>query len=391
MKHARAIVEPKILKWARSTAGLSVDEAAKALQTKTDKVIAWESGEMPPSMPQLRKMASVYRRLLSDFYLPSAPAATPIPHDFRRLPGQVASVYSRDLRFEMRAASERRRLALDLYEELDTEPPKLLAQIRRDGAAETIGDKVRDILGITLEKQHALRDSRAHYRAWRSSIEATGVLVFQVVSVPTDQMLGFSIAERPLPVIAINRKLKPNGRTFTMLHEFAHILLGNSSICDLREEMVRPPEEQATEVFCNAVAAAALMPKNAFLRDRIVINHGTGKEDWSESELSELGRRYGASDEAVLRRLLTFSRTTNTFYRQTRAKLLARQQNLDEQKKETDFKRNMPVEVVSNLGRPFTQLVLDTYANARLSLSDVSRFLGLRATQVPKVRELVGA
>ena len=49
----------------------------------------------------------------------------------------------------------------------------------------------------------------------------------------------------------------------------------------------------------------------------------------------------------------------------------------------------MPREVLSNLGLPFTQLVLDTYAYERLSLSDAARFLGLRAGQVPAVRTLV--
>lgn len=68
-----ALVEPDILKWARSSAGLSVDEAAHSLQTKPEKVDAWESGAESPSMPQLRKMAATYRRLLSDFYLPEPP------------------------------------------------------------------------------------------------------------------------------------------------------------------------------------------------------------------------------------------------------------------------------------------------------------------------------
>jgi hypothetical protein len=49
----------------------------------------------------------------------------------------------------------------------------------------------------------------------------------------------------------------------------------------------------------------------------------------------------------------------------------------------------MPQEVVSDLGRPFTRLVLDSYLNSRMSLSDVARYLGLRAQQVQKVRELV--
>src|SRR5207245_4748090 len=57
---------------------------------------AWEEGEAHPSMAQLRRMAAAYRRLLSDFYLPRPPEDDPLPHDFRRLPGEVAFRYSKD-------------------------------------------------------------------------------------------------------------------------------------------------------------------------------------------------------------------------------------------------------------------------------------------------------
>ncbi len=49
----------------------------------------------------------------------------------------------------------------------------------------------------------------------------------------------------------------------------------------------------------------------------------------------------------------------------------------------------MPQEVISDLGRPFVRMLLDSYLNSNLSLSDTSRYLGLRASQVAKVRELV--
>ena len=49
----------------------------------------------------------------------------------------------------------------------------------------------------------------------------------------------------------------------------------------------------------------------------------------------------------------------------------------------------MPREVVSDLGRPFTGLVVDSYLNSYTSLADVTRYLGVRAQHVAKVRELL--
>jgi hypothetical protein len=91
---------------------------AHRLKTNPVKVLAWEDGEAHPNISQLRKMAAAYRRLLSDFYLPRPPEEDPLPHDFRRLPGQVAFRYSKALRYQLRLARQRRALALNFAAEL---------------------------------------------------------------------------------------------------------------------------------------------------------------------------------------------------------------------------------------------------------------------------------
>ena len=98
-RSTEAVVDKRLLAWARESAGLSSEEAARKLQTKEENVAAWERGDDRPSMPQLRKMAIAYKRQLSDFYLPNPPEETPLPHDFRRLPGDGVFNYTRALRY----------------------------------------------------------------------------------------------------------------------------------------------------------------------------------------------------------------------------------------------------------------------------------------------------
>jgi Helix-turn-helix domain len=216
-RSTEALVEPDILRWARATAGLSVDEAAHSLQTRPEKVQAWEEGAAHPSMAQLRRMATTYRRLLSDFYLPRPPEADPLPHDFRRLPGEVALRYSKALRYQLRQALQRRALALDLAADLDAELPTLTGRLQLNGDTEATGAALRELLGVTLATQRTWRDPRASYNGWRAAIERTGILVFQATGIAPSEILGFSLPDRPLPVIGVNRKLTPNGRTFTLL------------------------------------------------------------------------------------------------------------------------------------------------------------------------------
>jgi Zn-dependent peptidase ImmA (M78 family) len=388
-RSTEALVEPDILKWARSTAGFSIEEAASSLQTKPEKVVAWEGGAESPSMSQLRKMALAYRRLLSDFYLPAPPAEDAIPHDFRRLPGEVAFQYSRALRYQLRLACQRRELALDLAAELDDELPTLSGHLELNPDPEKAGAELRRLLGVTLDVQRKWRDPRVSYNAWRAAIERAGILVFQASGIATTEMLGFSLSERPLPVIGVNRKLKHNGRTFTLLHEAVHVFLEQSSLCDIEEGVLRPPEEQRVEVFCNAVAAAALVPRAVLLDEPLVAMHPPRPRDWNEDVLGSLGRVFGVSNEVILRRLLTAGRTSQAFYMQRRAFYGSLLDAPAPPAADTEYKRNMPQEVVSDLGRPLTRLVLESYDNSYTSLADVSRYLGLRAQQVGRLRGLL--
>ena len=282
------------------------------------------------------------------------------------------------------------RLRWILAAELEADLP-ILPPLRLEFGAdpERAGAELRALLRVTLQTQRTWRNPRASYNAWRAALEGAGTLVFQVTGVRPAEMLGFSLSDRPLPVIGVNRKLHLNSRTFTLLHEFTHILLERSGICDIDESVQRPPEEQRPEIFCNAVAAAALVPRDALLAHPFVSPFPRAR-DWSEDELGSLGREFGVSNEVILRRLLTAGRTTPDFYGRRRAawgRLFDAPDTASDPA--ADYKRNMPQEVISDLGRPFTNLVVDSYLNSFTSLSDVSRHLGLRADKVAKVRELL--
>ena len=103
-----------------------------------------------------------------------------------------------------------------------------------------------------------------------------GILVFQARGAEVDEMRGFSVAEEPMPVIVLNTRDAPNGRVFTLFHEFCHLLLRKGGICDLRDRRSHRPEDSALEVFCNAVAAETLVPRREFVGSPLVRSHPRG-------------------------------------------------------------------------------------------------------------------
>jgi Zn-dependent peptidase ImmA (M78 family)/transcriptional regulator with XRE-family HTH domain len=394
----KSTINPALLIWARETAGFTVSAAAERLKIDVERLLAWEdeSNEDAPSIPQLRKIASLFKRPLAVFYLQDAPPRFEIMRDLRRLPGAGPRAYSPAVQLEIRAANEHRELALELARDLEQEVPNFTLSADLKDDPEIVGARVRTALGVTedLQLQWRDQDGRAGFNAWRSRIEALGVLVFQTTRFASDEASGFAISAEALPVIAINRNDALTRRTFSLLHEFVHLMIRVSGISELETDADRPPEDQLIEVFCNSAAAAALIPRDVLLANASVLTQGVRSENWSDAEISDLARNFNASREALLRRLLNFQRTTNDFYRRKRAQYAAEYQNNLKRKKEkasaTEMKRNMPQETVSNFGKRLVNMLLDNYHQDRMTLSEMSGYLGLKVKHFPKLEEVAG-
>lgn len=394
----KSTINPALLTWARETAGFTPAEAAKRLKINEARLAAWEdpADEDAPSIPQLRKISALFKRPLAVFYLEEAPPRFAVMRDLRRLPGVGARSYSPAVQLEIRAANERRELALELAADLEQEVPRFTLSATMQEDPEAVGERIRAALGVTTELQLHWRDNegRAAFNAWRNRIENLGVLVFQTTRFPSEEASGFAIAADTLPVIAVNRDDVLTRRTFSLVHELAHLMIRVSGVSELETDENRPPEDQRIEVFCNSVAAAALIPRDVLLAEARVVAQGQRSTNWSDAEISELARQFSVSREALLRRLLTLNRTTDEFYRQKRAQYIAEfvanQKHKKEKAAETEMKRNLPQETVSNFGRRLVNMLLDNYHQDRMTLSEVSGYLGLKVKHFPKLEEVAG-
>jgi len=395
-RRIKAQVKGEILVWARETAGFSLPDAAVKLALDEARLSAWENGIDAPTIPQLRRLAHLYRRPLAVFYLQERPTSFQVVRDLRRLPGTGLRHLPPDLVIEWRRATERRALALELLEDIGEEPTRFTLGAEPTEDPEAVGARIRAALRVMDADQASWRDpdGRTALRGWRDRVEASGVLVFQATMVGSEEASGFAIAAEPLPIIVVNRKDAPTRRTFSLLHELAHLMLRISGVSDLDADAARPPEDQAIEVFCNQVAAAAIMPKSQILNDPRVLSHGRRAVDWSDIEIADIARSFGASREAFVRRLLSFALTTEDFYRRKRAQYQAERLAQAERERaklgDEGRPRNMPVETVSNIGRPLVQMILDSYYHDRLSLSEVAGYLGIKTRHIPKLEQVAG-
>jgi Zn-dependent peptidase ImmA (M78 family) len=225
-------------------------------------------------------------------------------------------------------------------------------------------------------------------------MEDHDILVFVIsgphYAVELRQMRGFAIAKPELPVIVVNgRDYSQGGKAFTLLHELAHVALGESAISNgASEDLGSQPDNQRIERFCDAVAAAALMPQSLVLGFPEVTP--TGAREWSDDTLRTIARAIGVSREALLLRFVSLGRATWDFYRDQRVRFH------EEYRLEADAKKEdkRPVQIkrstmlMSWNGREFTRLVLRSYYDQRITLNDVSSYLGAKVKHIPALERV---
>ena len=368
-------VSGAVLKWAREQRGLSTDLAAKRAGLTPTKLIVIERNEGSPTLAQLRKLAETYRRPLIVMLLDEPPISFQPLTDYRRLPDSELNEYSPELRDEMRRSILQR----DTFAELSSLEGATLAEVRlpsNSNDAALLASQIRDVIGVRYEEQRQLRDKDQALRFWKSKIENLGILVLETSRVHMSEMRGFSLVDGIPLVIVLNGEDSARGKVFTLLHEFAHLCLRSAGVCDLHS---RSQSSNDIEVYCNAVAGAALIPEASIRSNTTVSAHQIGSH-WSDDELVRIRESFGgASEEAILRRLVDLGLATGSEYDAKRAEYLASYDEFRKTRSKTSKGGPPPYRMeLRDRGRPFIRVALTAYGDGHLTLSELSDTVGLR-------------
>ena len=110
------------------------------------------------------------------------------------------------------------------------------------------------------------------------------------------------MADQYAPFIVLNSKESHAGRIFTLIHEFAHLWLGEPGISASSEISFRSRlnSNQLVEHYCDIVAANALMPTEEFLE---IWNRGSPYGAIDKVEI--VASHFTVSEHAVAARALS--------------------------------------------------------------------------------------
>lgn len=384
----KAYITPEVIKWARESAKMTYEEAAKKVSVSVEKLQQWEEGAAQPTIRQAETLANAYKRSFALFFLPSVPADFQPLQDFRRAasPLQTASI------FIIREIQQKQAWLRETFEEGGEKP---LPFVGRFSVSSKPTDVANDIL-VTLGINPAYYSSQNPIKEWITKSEERGIFISRTsfihsrLRLNSDELQGFTIADEYAPFVFINSDDWAAPQLFTLVHEIAHIWIAQSGVSNhVDPESKVKDKSHPVEVFCNEVAANALMPdalmqeisRNAFASSKAVFN---------------AAKKLGVSSFALLVRarnmqIISFQEY-QAFKQEADAEFEAYKAKEEERKakqKEKEGGPNPYLLRINKNSRLFTQIVIDGFRGGTIAPTQASSLLNTQVNKISKLEAIL--
>jgi Zn-dependent peptidase ImmA (M78 family) len=269
-------INPRILTWARETAGFSLPEAADKLgfkdttkATGAEKLNALEHGDGRIARTVLQNAAAVFRRPVVTFYLAEPPRRGERGQDFRVGAGSVSVRENAMLDALVRDVRARQQIVREvLIDEDEAALRPFVGSLTISVGFEAISAAIRETLSVSADAQRHAKDPAKLFALLKTAAERAGVYVLLLgdlgsyhSDIGEEVFRGFALADDVAPFVVINDNDAATARSFTLIHELAHIWLGASGVSG----PVRGLSSNAIESICNDVASHLLLPPEALL------------------------------------------------------------------------------------------------------------------------------
>ncbi len=372
-----------MLRWARESMHLSVEEVAERMKKDVSDIEDWESGESSPTYVQLETLAyTIYKRPVALFFFPNPPDEETVEQAFRTLPEYELERIPPRLLFLLRKARVLQMNLAELYEGANPAKQKILydLDISPNTDSSEMAKRVRSYLGVDLTEQQNWQGTDEAIICWRNTFEKNGVFIFKDSFNPPGRkkagaidspFSGFCLYDPDFPVIYVNNNKPKSRQIFTLFHELAHLLMRTGGIDTRRDDFIEymTGENKRIEILCNQFAADLLVP----LRD---FESRTAGKPLSDKAIEEWANLYCVSRETILRRLLEQDRINQKLYESK-----ARQWQNERATRRGGGGNHYRTKGVY-LGERYIEKVFSNYHKGRISLEQVADYLDEKTKNV---------
>ncbi|HEX5211394.1 MAG TPA: ImmA/IrrE family metallo-endopeptidase, partial [Pseudolabrys sp.] len=342
-----------------------------------------------PTRTQLLKYASIYRRPVISFYLKSPPKKGERGHDFRT--AAVAHATDREnglLDALLRDITARQEMIVDLLESNQeaAERPFVGSAKIEDGSASLVSSIAKELQFDNTSKDARKGGVDGIFRDLRARAESIGVFVVIAgdlgshhTALGTDLFRGFAIADKIAPFVVINDQDARSAWSFTLIHELAHVWLGQTGVSG--ETGANDPKtfEERIERYCDDVASQFLLPPEA-VREKPTRTMDT--PDAAASVIATFANQWCVSEPMVAYRFYRMSWISNNIYRELNAEYVRRwrasRQGEKEEAKEGETGPNYYVVRQHRLGSALIDLVRRNLRGDNITHTKAAKVLGIK-------------
>lgn len=251
---------------------LSIEEAAHKLgltdskvSSASEKLAAYEGGEKEPSRSLLLRMSKHYHRPLLTFYLDQPPNIGDRGEDFRTLPDHFEEMENAYVDVLIRDIKARQSTVRETLIDADEENPlDFVGKYTIDDGVARVVQTIRDTLHVSLDDYRNQPSHKEAFKLLRQQAEMAGIFVLLKgnlgsyhSNIEVAVFRGFALSDDIAPFIIINDRDAESAWSFTLLHEMAHLILGQTGISGAYAE-------KQIEKFCNNVASEFILPASEF-------------------------------------------------------------------------------------------------------------------------------
>lgn len=370
---------------------MSEETAAAKVSVPVGKLIEWEDGTSQPTIRQAQTLAKAYKRPFALFFLPEIPRDFQPLQDFRKsgsTPLTTSSI------FIIREIQQKQAWIRDVYSENNEEKLPFVGRFSLRDNPLTVAE---DILA-TLNIHPARYSSGNPILEWIDAAETNGIFVSRTsfihsrLKLDSEELQGFAIADPYAPFVFVNSDDWNAPQLFTLVHELAHIWIAESGISnEIDPEITQKDKFHPVEVFCNAVAAHALMPKELVLGLEPTSFH-------TSAGVFKAAKHFGVSSFALLVRALHLNVISKPAYQQLKKQVdlefqafLIREAEKKIRQKEKDIPGgpNYFLLQLNRNSRLFTQTVLDAFRGGVIEPTMASALLNVQMNKFQKLESQI--
>lgn len=383
----KAFITPNVLKWARESARITEEAAAARISVTIDKLKEWEDGISQPTIRQAQALAKAYKRPFALFFLPEIPKDFQPLQDFRKSGSKALTTSSV---FIIREIQQKQSWISDVNAENQEEKLPFVGRFSIKVNPLVVA---KDILA-TLKINPASYKSDNPIKEWVDAAETKGIFVSRTsfvhsrLKLDSEELQGFAIADPYAPFIFVNSDDWNAPQLFTLVHELAHIWIAETGISNEVEPQLKNKDKfHPVELFCNEVAANALMP------EEIVLSFNVSSFQDSK-DVFKAAKSLGVSSFALLVRALNLNLITQQAYQKLKKQAdvdfqeyLRREAEKKGKLKEKD-KPGGPNYFLLQLNRNsrlFTQTVLDAFRGGYIEPTLASNLLNVQVNKFNKL------